>query len=94
MATFLLLGKYSSESLRHISAKRTEKALKLVKRLGGEVKSMYALLGDYDLAVIIDLPGNEKAMEVSVALGKMTGISFRTSPAVTVQNFDKIAAVE
>jgi uncharacterized protein with GYD domain len=91
MATFLMLGKYSSDSLRQISSKRTEKALKLVRRLGGEVKSVYALLGDYDLAVVLELPGNEKAMEVSIALGKLTGISFKTSPAVTVEEFDKLA---
>ncbi len=94
MATFLMLGRYSSESLRQISSKRTEKALKLVKRLGGEVKSVYALLGDYDLAVILELPGNEKALEVSVALGKLTGISFKTSPAVEVEEFDKLAIRE
>jgi len=94
MATFLMLGKYSSDSLRQISSKRTEKALKLVRRLGGEVRSVYALLGDYDLAVVVDLPGNEKALEVSLALGKLTGISFKTSPAVAVEEFDVLAARE
>jgi uncharacterized protein with GYD domain len=94
MATFLMLGKYSSDALRQVSSKRTERALKLVKRLGGEVKSVYALLGDYDLALVLELPGNEKALEVSVALGKLTGISFKTSPAVTVEEFDKLAVSE
>jgi len=90
MATFFMFGKYSSEALKEISAERTEKAMEIFKNLGGEVKSMYALLGDYDLVFIVDLPGIEQAMRASVALSKMSGISFRTSPAITVAEFDKL----
>jgi hypothetical protein len=38
----------------------------------------------------VDLPGTEQAMETSVALTEMLGISFTTAPAVTVEEFDKI----
>jgi hypothetical protein len=40
----------------------------------------------------VDLPRVEAAMQTSVALGKMTGISFCTAPAVTVEQFDKVVA--
>jgi hypothetical protein len=33
-----------------------------------------------------------KAMQASVALNKLTGISFTTLPAVTVEEFDKLIA--
>jgi uncharacterized protein with GYD domain len=92
MATFLMFGKYSTEAVKEISAKRTEKAIKLFKKFDGEVKSMYALLGEQDLVFIVDLPGIEQAMKASVALSKLTGISFRTSSAVTVEEFDKLIA--
>jgi len=90
MSTFFMLGKYSSEALKGISAGRTDKALKLVKKFGGEVKSMYALLGEIDLVFIVTFPDVEKAMQASVALNKLTGISFTTLPAVTVEEFDKV----
>jgi len=92
MATFLMFGKYSAESIKGISGKRTQKTISLIKKLGGEVKGMYALLGEKDLVFIVTLPGTEQAIKASVGLSKVTGISFTTSPAVTVEEFDKILA--
>jgi uncharacterized protein with GYD domain len=90
MTTFFMFGKYSAESLKKISRKRTESALNLIKQLGGKVEGMYALLGETDLVFITTFPGIEQAMKASVSLSKLTGISFTTSPAVTVKEFDKI----
>ena len=90
MSTFFMLGKYSSEGLKGISSGRTDKALKLIKKFEGEVKAMYALLGEVDIVFILTFPDVEKAMQASVALNKLTGISFTTLPAVTVEEFDKV----
>ena len=90
MATFFMFGKYSSEALKEMSAERTDKAISLIKKFGGEVNSMYALLGEQDLILIVDFPGVERAMKASVALTKMTGISFTSSPAMPVEDFDKM----
>ncbi len=92
MATFLLFGKYSQEALKGISADRTQKAQELIKQSGGSVKSMYVLLGQHDLVLIVDLPKAEDAIKTSIALTKSTGISFSTFPALTVEEFDKIAS--
>jgi uncharacterized protein with GYD domain len=92
MATFLMFGKYSSDAVKQISADRTEKTMKLVKQFKGDIKGMYALLGEYDLLFIAEFPGAEQAMKFSVALAKLTGIAFTTSPAVTVAEFDKLMA--
>jgi uncharacterized protein with GYD domain len=48
------------------------------------------MLGENDLILIVDLPDTERAMRTSVALTKLLGISFTTSPAVTVKDFDKL----
>jgi uncharacterized protein with GYD domain len=90
MATYFMFGKYSSKALKEMSAKRTDKAMGLIKKFGGKVNSMYALLGGQDLVLIVDFPGIEGAMKASVALNKLTGIAFTTSPAVTVKEFDKM----
>jgi uncharacterized protein with GYD domain len=92
MTTFLMLGKYSADAVKQISADRTEKTLKLVKQFKGDIKGMYALLGEYDLLFIADLPGKAQAMQFSVALSKLTGIAFTTSPAVSVAEFDQLMA--
>lgn len=92
MAVFFMLGKYSKEAIKGISAERTKEATGIIKKLGGKVNSMYAVLGEYDLALIMDFPGTKEAMKCSLALNKLTGISFRTLPAITVEEFDKIVA--
>ncbi len=92
MATFLLFGKYNAQAVQGISAQRTQKVNEVVKKLGGKVQASYALLGCHDLVFILDLPDTAKAMKASVELAKATGIGFTTSPAVTVEEFDRIAA--
>jgi uncharacterized protein with GYD domain len=92
MVTFVMLGKYTPQALAELSPKRTDKALALIKKHKGEVVSMYASLGENDLVLILKFPGVEEAMKASVALTKMTGIGFTTSPAVAVETFDKLTA--
>jgi len=90
MVTFFMFGKYSSEALKEMSAERTDKAASIIKKFGGEVNSMYALLGEHDLVLIVDFPDVKQVMKASVALTKMTGVSFTSSPAVPVEDFDKM----
>lgn len=90
MATFLMFGKYTGPALAQMGPERTQKAIELIKKLGGEVEAMYATLGANDLVFVVSLPDNEAAIKASVALSKMSGISFSTAPAVTVAEFDKL----
>lgn len=92
MATFLMFGNYTPGALEGISAARTRKATRVIEKAGGKVKSMYALLGGHDLVLVVDLPDVERAVEASIGLYRLTGISFHTSPAVDVQTFDKLVA--
>ncbi len=92
MPIFLMFGKYSSEALKGVSAERTEKAVALIKKHGGKVKSMYAVLGEHDLVFTIEFPDAEHALAASLALRKLTGISFSTSPVVEVEKFDRLVA--
>ena len=90
MATFIMLGQYTTESVKQISAKRSVKAQALIKQHGGKVKEGYAMLGANDLLLILEAKNVESAMKISVALSKLLDISFTTSPAVSVDEFDKL----
>lgn len=90
MPTYIMFGKYSPDSIDDISAERTQKALKVVADSGGEVKSGYALLGETDLVMIAEFPNNQQAMKASVGLAKLLEISFTTSPAVSIDEFDQL----
>ena len=90
MAIFMMFGKYSSEALKGVSSKRTQQAINIIEKNGGKVVSMYAVIGEHDLVFILEFPDAEKALISSVALHKLTGISFTTSPIVNVEDFDRM----
>lgn len=90
MAKFLMLGKYSAEAIKGITAERTKRVVEIIEKSAGKVSSMYALLGNYDLAFVVDFPGISEAMKASVGLSKLTGIGFTTSPAISVEEFDRM----
>jgi len=91
MAKFLMLGKYSVDGIKGIKAERTKKVVKIIRKSGGKVNAMYALLGGYDVALVIDFPGNANVLKASIAITKLTGIGFTTCPAMPVEEFDKIS---
>ena len=93
MSIFLMFGKYSSEAMKEISTGRTEKAREVIQKNDGKIISMYAVMGEHDLVFTIDFPDADKAIATSVALYKLTGIHFTTSPVVDVEQFDKLVGV-
>jgi uncharacterized protein with GYD domain len=88
MPIFMMFGKYTGDSLKHVSEQRTKKAVKVIEKNGGKVISMYAVMGEHDLVFTLDFPDSEKAMSASIGLSMLTGISFSTSPVVEVEKFD------
>jgi uncharacterized protein with GYD domain len=91
MTSFFLFGSYTQEALDGIDAERTKRAEEVIKGYGGTLKSVYALLGEYDIVMIVDLPGVPEAMQVSITLTRDTGIAFTSCPAVAVAEFDRLA---
>jgi uncharacterized protein with GYD domain len=92
MTTFFMFGNYNAESIRDMSIERTNQVVAEIEKLGGKVLAMHALLGQFDLCFWVNLPTVEDAMKASVNITRMTGISFTTSPAVTVETFDQMVA--
>jgi uncharacterized protein with GYD domain len=90
MATFVMFGRYSVDAVKEISAERTKNATAVIGDSGGKLQAAYALLGETDLVLVVDFPGVNEAMQTSVKLAQLLGISFTTSPAVTVEEFDDL----
>ena len=90
MPIFMMFGNYTSEATRGISSERTKQAREVIKKHGGKVISMYAVLGQHDLVLTLDLPDTEAALATSAELNKLTGITFVTSPVVEVEKFDRL----
>jgi uncharacterized protein with GYD domain len=92
MATYFLTGTYSAEAVKGISRKRTTDVTSMIEKIGGKVVSMYLLLGEKDLVIIAEFPGLKEAIQASISISKLTGISFTTNPAITAKEFDDFLA--
>ena len=92
MATYFMFGIYDADALDDISAERTRAAHQVVESTGGKIEALYVLMGDTDLVLIADFPDARKAIKASIELSKLTGISFSTTPAMKVQEFDQLIA--
>ena len=90
MATFIMLGTYSAEAIENISPQRTQVAEDIIQNHHGKVKSIYVLLGEYDLHIVTEFPDIQHAMRASIALTRATDISFTTNEAFTAQEFDDL----
>jgi uncharacterized protein with GYD domain len=85
-----MFGKYTSEAVDKISTERTKKVIDIMDQFGGDIKSMYILMGAYDLVLITTFPNMKEALQASIAITKATGISFSTLPALPVEEFDDL----
>ena len=90
MATFIMTGRYSGESVKQISSERTARAGRIVEQCGGKITGAWATLGATDVLLIAEFPGVGEAMKASVGLNEALGIAFSTVPALRVEEFDKL----
>lgn len=87
-----MFGNYSPQAIKEISIERTNQVINEIEKLEGKVSAMHALLGKYDVLLCVNLPNIEAALQASVRLHKLTGISFTTFPAVPIETFDQLTA--
>ncbi len=90
MATYVMFGTYSPEAMKAISAERTDRALAVIKKYDGQLKCGYALLGELDLVLVLELPDNECAIQTSAALSRLLNIRFHAAPAISIADFDRL----
>ena len=90
MSTFFMFGRYSKHALEGISVDRTREVHQVVEKLGGTIKAIYAMLGEYDLVIIAELPRMAEAMQASVTLKRLSDISFFTAAAMPIEEFDQM----
>lgn len=89
MQTFFLLGRYTPAALTDADPERTDEIVGIVEDLNGQIQSIHATLGPYDIIIIVNLPDNPAAMHASLEIGRATGIQFCSLPAISINRFDE-----
>jgi uncharacterized protein with GYD domain len=95
MAKFLIEARYGPEGVRGVAAKggssRRDAIAELFSSRGGQLESFYFALGDTDAYVIGELPDNETAVAVALAVNASGAVSASTKVLLTPEQVDKAA---
>ena len=98
MPKYLLSVNYTLDGIRGVAAKggsaRKSAASGAVKSAGGKVESFYFAFGGTDVYVIADLPNNEAAAAVALAVSAGGGATVKTTVLLTPDEMDAAAKAQ
>ena len=83
MTTYVMLTKWTEKGMVNVreSPKRLDAAKKALKDMGGEFKSVYMTMGDYDLVAIYEAPDDAIAARFTLILGMLGNVRTTTLKA-------------
>lgn len=83
MTTYVLLLKWTDQGIRNVkdSPKRLDASKKALIEMGGQMKSVYMTMGDYDLVAIYEAPDDAVAARFSLMLGSLGNVRTKTLKA-------------
>jgi uncharacterized protein with GYD domain len=93
MPTYISMLRYTQQGISAIknAPARIDAAKDAYRKAGGELKSIYLTLGQYDLVAIAEMPNDEAVARMALALGAQGNIRTETMRAFTETEFRKIA---
>lgn len=93
MPTYISMLRYTQQGIGSIknAPARIDAAKDAYRKAGGELKSIYLTLGQYDLVVIAEMPNDEAVARLALSLGAQGNIRTETMRAFTETEFRKIA---
>ena len=94
MGTYIGLINYTDEGIRTVTdaAERTDVGRATLKRLGGEMKQVFMVLGAYDCVIIYERPSDEAAATFALTMSKMGYVRMTTMKAFDSQATHDIIA--
>jgi uncharacterized protein with GYD domain len=92
MPKYVALLSFTGEGMSNIkqSAERVEAAREAVEKVGGSWIGYYVTMGRYDGVAIVDLPSDELAATVVLAIGAQGNVRTETMRAFTLDEFSDI----
>jgi uncharacterized protein with GYD domain len=83
MPTYIALANWTDRGAQQVkeSPARVDMARKALIEMGGELRSIYMTLGDYDLVLIYEAPDDAVAARFMLLLGQLGTVRTRTLKA-------------
>jgi len=93
MPTYISMLHYTQQGINAIknAPARIDATKDAYRKAGGELKSIYLTLGQYDLVAIVEMPNDEAVARMALVLGAQGNVRSETMRAFTETEFRKIA---
>lgn len=94
MPTYVMLANWTEQGIRSVGEgpKRLDAAKAMLKDMGGEFRSIYLTMGQYDLVVTYDAPDDAVAARFTLMLGKIGNVRTISMKAFPEQAYRQIIA--
>jgi uncharacterized protein with GYD domain len=94
MPTYISLLRYTQQGISAIKQgpTRLEAARQAYKKAGGELKSFYLTIGQYDAVAIAELPDDTALARIALALGAQGNVRTESLRAFNEAEYRKIVA--
>jgi uncharacterized protein with GYD domain len=81
--TYVMLANWTDQGARQVkeSPKRVAAAKNALTEMGGEFKTLYMTMGDFDLVLIYEAPDDAVAARFTLLLGQQGAVRTRTMKA-------------
>jgi uncharacterized protein with GYD domain len=95
MAKYLVEASYTREGVAGVQSQggssRRDAVAEMAAGLGGKVESFYFGFGERDAYVVVELPDNEAAAAVALAVNASGGATVKTTVLLTPEQVDEAA---
>jgi uncharacterized protein with GYD domain len=83
MTTYVVLANWTDQGARNVkdSPRRLDATKAALRQLGGEIKSFFLTMGEYDMVMIYEAPDDAIAARFTMQVGMLGNIRTRTLKA-------------
>lgn len=94
MPSYLSLVNWTDQGIRAVkeSPQRLDAVKQAIQSAGGRMIFFYMLMGEYDLVTLMELPNDEVAARVLLAIGATGNVRTTTLKAFTEEEYQRIIA--
>ncbi len=92
MPSYIALLNWTQQGIQNVkdSPARLEQAKAATKAAGGEIKSFYMTLGQYDMVAVIEAPDDDAVAKVMLAIASQGRVRSQTLKAFTEDEYRSI----
>jgi uncharacterized protein with GYD domain len=92
MSTYVMLANWTDQGLKAIGdgAKRVDAAKKMLEEMGGQFRSLYMTMGQYDLIGVYDAPDDAVAARFTLMLSRQGNVRTTSMKAFPEEAYRQI----